>query len=94
LPYNKFEWDEEKAEANCRKHGVPFPYATRAFFDPEKIEIPDKRYDYGEERLKIIAVVEEFVIAVIFTRRGEDIRIISARPASREERTQYRAVRT
>jgi len=89
-----FDWDNEKATSNLVKHGVPFPYATRAFSDPQKIELPDKRYDYGEERFKIIAVVEEFVIAVIFTRRGEDIRIISARPASREERAQYRSVRS
>jgi len=88
-----FEWDEEKAAANLAKHKVPFPYAVRAFSDPKKIKVDDRRYEYGEERYKVIAAIEEFIIAVAFTRRGEAIRIISARKASREERAQYRAVR-
>jgi len=89
-----FEWDEAKAIANLAKHKVPFPYAVRAFSDPRKIEIQDRRYEYGEERFKIIAAIEEFLVAVIFTRRGETTRVISARQASREERAQYRAVRS
>jgi len=88
-----FEWDAAKALANERKHGVPFSYAIRGFSDPKKIEVLDGRYNYGEERFKITAAVEESVLAVVFARRGKNIRIISARPASREERTEYRAVR-
>jgi uncharacterized DUF497 family protein len=89
-----FEWDEAKAVANERKPGIPFSYAMRGFSDRKRIEVLDRRYEYGEERFKIVAAVEESILAVIFARHGENIRIISARLASREERSQYRALRS
>ena len=45
-----FEWDDEKAAANWRRHGVSFDHAIRAFRDPFTIERIDEREDYGEER--------------------------------------------
>jgi uncharacterized DUF497 family protein len=88
-----FEWDEEKAAANIRKHGISFRSATRAFDDLNGIESLDTRFDYGEERYNLIAAAEEFLLAVAFTERQGRIRILSARKASRKEKAQYRHVR-
>lgn len=46
-----FEWDDTKAKANQRKHGLSFTDAIGVFFDPHRIERTDDRLDYGEERL-------------------------------------------
>ena len=88
-----FEWDAEKAERNFRKHGISFRSATVAFDDSDGIVILDRRFDYGEERYNLIGTAESFLLVVTFTERDETIRIISARKASRQERTQYRHLR-
>jgi uncharacterized DUF497 family protein len=86
----KFEWDEAKAEANWRAHGVSFDSAQTVFRDPFGVERLDDREDYGEERFVIIGMAEDQVVLfVAYTERGEHIRIISARRATAHEQEDY-----
>ncbi len=88
----EFEWDEEKAEANFRKHHVDFELAARVFFDPHRIEKFDAAHDSGEERWQTIGMAESVVLMVVYTERGmtgEIIRLISARKANQHEQKTY-----
>lgn len=84
-----FEWDEDKAAANLAKHGVPFEAVPDMFLDEDRIDEPDVRFDYGEERRRLIARVDGLVLQATYTMRGDIGRIISARRASRKERRCY-----
>lgn len=84
-----YEWDEAKREANLRKHGFDCDDADMVFENPNKITfLMEGR---GEERWLDIALVETggIVLALAYTIRGYDIRIISFRKASRKERRIY-----
>jgi uncharacterized DUF497 family protein len=83
-----FEWDPAKAEANLRKHGVTFEFATAVFLDPGRIEEPDEVHA-EDDRWIVTGRVEQFVLVVIFTLRDENIRIISARKGIRNEYIRY-----
>ncbi len=85
----QFEWDEEKAALNEKKHGVPFPFATRVFLDENRLEWADTRQPYGEPRWITVGLIEGFEITVAFALRGDAIRLISARKATRHEREDY-----
>ena len=74
-----FEWDEAKRDANLVKHGVDFVDALEVFADPRRIERIDKRRGYREERRQVVGRVGEQVLFVVYTRRGEARRVISAR---------------
>jgi len=54
----EFEWDDEKAAANLRKHGVSFELAARAFRDPLAVEWMDNREDYGEVRTVLLGMAD------------------------------------
>lgn len=84
-----FEWDEDKAAQNYAKHGIPFEAAMDIFLDDARIEEPDLRMPYGEDRVNVIGIVDGACLNVTFTVRGGTYRIISARPASRKERKVY-----
>jgi len=89
------EWDPEKAASNLRKHLVSFEDATQVFLDPSRIETFDGREGHGEDRWITIGLVEPALLAVVYTARGvegETLRIISARRADKDERTQYREI--
>jgi uncharacterized DUF497 family protein len=86
----KFEWDDAKAAANLRAHGVSFDLAKAVFDDPFATERLDDRADYGEERFVIVGRVEGNVLLfVAYTEREEQIRIISARRATQYEQDDY-----
>jgi uncharacterized DUF497 family protein len=85
----EFEWDDHKAVDNYIKHGVSFELAWQAFNDPFAIERLDDREAYGEERYVLIGMVEERLLFVAYTLRGNHIRIISARGAEPHEHRQY-----
>jgi uncharacterized DUF497 family protein len=86
----KFEWDDAKAAANLRAHGVSFDLAKAVFNDPFATERLDDREDYGEERFVIVGRVEGNVLLfVAYTEREEQIRIISARRATQYEQDDY-----
>jgi uncharacterized protein len=85
-----FEWDAGKAESNYRKHGIAFETATKIFDDPFAVEMIDPlSADHGEERFLIIGRVEGLLLSVVYTERGDDIRIISARRATKSEHDDY-----
>ena len=83
----EYEWDNGKANANLGKHGVDFVAAVDVFADPNLLVIVDRRY--GEDRYRAIGLVNDVVLSVAYTMRGELCRIISARRASRRERREY-----
>ena len=89
-----FEWDAKKAAANLAKHEVSFDEAATVFADAEALDGPDLLHSAGEARfLRLGKSVDARVLMVAYTqRRSEDvdkIRIISARRASRKERSAY-----
>jgi uncharacterized DUF497 family protein len=81
----EFEWDAAKAQANLRKHRLPFPIACEAFKDGNRLEFPDISSGHGEERRIVLGRVRQTIISVVFTERGERIRLISARRADTNE---------
>jgi uncharacterized protein len=86
----QFTWDPQKAGANLRKHGVGFPEAATAFADPLSLTIPDPDHSVGEARFVLIGQSERRrLVVVAHVERGDLIRIISARPATRSERKTY-----
>lgn len=87
----EFEWDDDKNLSNIRKHGVSFETARQIFVRPTLVSVDD-RHDYGEVRKISIGQTDApSVIAVVHSERGGNIRLISARPASRNERRTYHA---
>ncbi len=84
----KYQWDKNKAKLNLQKHGIEFADAVSVFSDDLAITIPDNRF--AEDRFVTIGM-DAFgrILVVVFTWRGEDIRLISARSAERRERKQY-----
>lgn len=85
----EFEWDDAKAAENSRKHGVSFEFAAGAFRDPFGIEWIDDREDYGEVRTILLGMADGSVLTVVYVERGNRIRLISARRATRYEQDRY-----
>ncbi|OGP93414.1 MAG: toxin [Deltaproteobacteria bacterium RBG_16_48_10] len=79
----EFEFDDRKSRKNREKHGIDFVEVQRLWEDPERIEIPARTED--EPRSLLIGKIGEKYWSVIFTYRGEKIRIISARRSRNEE---------
>ena len=73
-----FEWDDEKDTENQAKHSVSFSLAQRAFLDPHRIIVEDITHSSEEERLYCIGRVQDGIITVRFTYRGQIIRIYGA----------------
>jgi len=85
-----FEWDPHKARTNLVKHGIAFEEAATIFGDPSSLTIPDPEHSLAEERY--VTIGKAFagkLLVVVHTDRGDNIRIISARAASRRERKFY-----
>ena len=84
-----FEWDHAKNAANIAKHGIGLATASR-IFEGLVLTAEDRRRDYGERRWNSIGCVAGVAILVVtHTDRQGRVRIISARPAKRAERTGY-----
>ena len=85
-----FEWDDQKAKVNALKHGVTFEEASTVFGDPLSLTIPDPAHSQFEQRFVIIGHSHQRkLLVVVHTERGDSIRIISARRATRRERKTY-----
>ncbi|HET8995817.1 MAG TPA: BrnT family toxin [Acetobacteraceae bacterium] len=84
-----FEWDDAKAVLNQRDHGIAFGVARAAFNDAFAIERLDRRHADPEERYVLLGMVDQHLLVVSYTLRGERIRIISARKAEPHERRRY-----
>ncbi|MFH0782729.1 MAG: BrnT family toxin [Pseudomonadota bacterium] len=86
----KFEWDPKKADKNLKQHGVTFQEAATVFGDPLAITFQDPDHSLEEERqLTFGQSIQQRLIVVAHTRRGEKTRIISARLMDRNERVIY-----
>lgn len=86
----QFEWDAEKAEANQQKHGVTFDEAITAYSDPLAMLLPDPDHSISEERYLVLGTsTQGRLLVVAVAERPPRTRLISARRATRKERTQY-----
>ncbi len=86
----QFVWNSDKANANLRKHRVSFNEASTVFSDRLSVTFPDPQHSYGEERYVIIGLSSAGrVLIVAHTDRADQVRIISAREATRNERRFY-----
>jgi uncharacterized DUF497 family protein len=87
---SEFEWDEEKAISNLKKHRVSFEEAATIFNDPRISTISDPDHSETEERyISLGKSVIMRLLSVIHTFREERIRLISARKATKAEKTTY-----
>ena len=83
-----FEWDENKAEINKRKHGIRFETAAKVFEDENRKVRLDLEHSIDEERWQTIGKVND-ILFVVYTERSETTRLISARKATSKERKDY-----
>lgn len=89
-----FVWDEDKNRTNIRKHGISFDIAAMVFDDELRLEYPDPEHSQDEERYLTIGLVHDVLTVVYCDRENKytgdmDIRIISARLATKLERNAY-----
>jgi hypothetical protein len=86
----EFEWDDEKAESNLKKHDVSFDEAATIFNDPNIATLADPDHSVDEERYVSLGVsVMMRLLSVSHTYRKERIRIINARKATSAEKKNY-----
>jgi uncharacterized DUF497 family protein len=86
-----FEWDSAKEQVNRKKHGVDFRTAAKVFLDPHVIEFDDLGAT-GELRFSAIGLVDDRMLFVTYTMRGDVVRIISARGAEPHEKRKYHEI--
>lgn len=85
-----FEWDIEKAKRNLKNHRVSFDEASTVFSDTMSLTIHDPLHSHEEDRFVIIGnSYKNRLLLVVHVERGNRIRIISARKATRKEKKQY-----
>ena len=84
-----FAWDEEKRRRNIEKHGIDFGAVLPVFDSPDALAIEDEGNDYGERRFILLCPLSTVLVHVTFAYRDDEIRIISARRATRWEQREY-----
>ena len=85
----EIEWDSRKAISNLEKHGIHFADSELVLFDPNALTKEDMKAE-GEQRYVTVGTdAVGRILVVVYTYRGENIRIISARPATKKERSTY-----
>ncbi|MCL5257409.1 MAG: BrnT family toxin [Chloroflexi bacterium] len=85
-----FEWDNRKAKSNEEKHGISFPEGASVFRDALSLTIADPFHSEIEGRFITVGrSVNDRLLVVVHSERGDNIRIISARLATRQERVNY-----
>ena len=87
----EFTWDQRKNRANQRKHHVCFETAVLVFDDPFHISVQDREVE-GEARWQTIGMVNDVLVLLVahtVDEESEEIRILSARKATRRERDIY-----
>jgi uncharacterized DUF497 family protein len=88
----RFTWDPRKSTANRAKHGVSFEEARTAFYDPAALVIPDPEHSEAEERFVLLGLSSRLRLVVVvhcFRASADEIRLISARRATKAEQRQY-----
>jgi uncharacterized protein len=88
--FEGYEWDQEKSDLCAQERGFDFVYAAHIWAGGPVLETAARKVE-GEGRALSVGMVGDLTIAVIWTARGQNRCIISARPASRKERHAYRA---
>ena len=83
------QYDEGKNKTNIRKHGISFITPSIAFDDQNAVVIYDDFHSGSEERYNLIGAVGDHILFIVYAMRGEAIRLISARPATRREKETY-----
>lgn len=92
-----FEWDATKAASNQRKHGISFDLAATVFRDPLMVSIPDEERSETEERWITMGQAENSKLLLVvhtyleISTNAANVRMISARPATKHEQRQYEA---
>ncbi len=85
-----FEWDPKKAQSNEQKHCITFDEASSIFADTLSLTIHDPLHSENEERFITIGVSsKKRILTVVHTERGDNLRIISAREATKKEKLYY-----
>lgn len=82
-------WDEAKRKSNLRKHGLDFRDASLVYENPQKCTYDASREDEYRLMDVALAAVKGRLLTLVYAERGDDVRVISFRNASREERKQY-----
>ena len=85
----RFEWDQEKQRQNLRKHSVEFADAVSALEDEQALTSRDEDSDEEERFVTLGTDLFGRILVVVYTWRGDSVRLISARKATRRERKQY-----
>ena len=86
----EFEWGDLKAKMNAKKHGISFEEAVTCFYDLHQIAFYDPDHSDDEDREILIGRSNQGrLLLVVYTIRGESIRIISARQATKQEGDDY-----
>ncbi len=88
----RFRWDARKAVLNLKKHGVSFVEAKSVFYDAYARLIADPEHSTAEERFLLLGYSARFRLLVVshcYREKAQEVRIISARKATRSERSQY-----
>jgi uncharacterized protein len=86
----RFEWDPRKARQNLKKHGVSFDEAVTAFYDTLSATFDDPDHSAEEQRYVTIGFSSKGrLLIVAHAERGENTRVISARPATAHERKKH-----
>ncbi|HKY33498.1 MAG TPA: BrnT family toxin [Candidatus Polarisedimenticolia bacterium] len=85
----RFEWDESKDRENQRKHGVSFAEAMTVFSDEHALFQADTEHSHHEDRFLLLGLSASLVVCHCYRTRADVIRIISARRATRRERSTY-----
>jgi uncharacterized DUF497 family protein len=89
----RFSWDPQKSRANERKHGVSFDEAQTVFLDDNALFMEDPEHSEDEDRFLMLGVSSRLRLLVVchcLRESGDVIRLISARKATKPERTQYK----
>jgi uncharacterized DUF497 family protein len=81
-------WDEQKRQTNLRIHGLDFE-GCEAVFDHPVLTMEDSRYSYGEQRMNLLGWLQGRVVHLTYTDRGDDMRVISLREATKHEARYY-----
>lgn len=85
-----FEWDKHKADINLRKHSISFEEAMSVFYDDFALLIADPEHSFLEERFLLLGKSNhDNTLVVVHCEREQNIRIISARQATKNEAKQY-----
>lgn len=91
----RFEWNPERNSANFQKHGIRFEEAQTVFCDEEALVFDDPNHSDGEDRFLLLGfstLARVLVVVHCLRDRGDTIRIISARKATKTEREAYEAM--